>query len=62
MTKEEKEAILYIIEDLETPLYRHLEVGFRHSPLTNKEIIERYKEACEYATYNLKKLLETSDE
>lgn len=31
----------------EQPLYNHLEVGFRHNPLTNAETLERYKYACE---------------
>ena len=29
------------------PLYNSLEVGFRHSPLTDKEKLKRYKENFE---------------
>lgn len=31
---------------LENPAYNHLEVGFRHSPLSKDEIIQRYKDEC----------------
>lgn len=34
---------------LENPTYNSLEVGFRHSPLSKDEIIDRYKQEC-YAT------------
>jgi hypothetical protein len=31
---------------LENPTYNSLEAGFRHSPLSKDEIIQRYKEEC----------------
>lgn len=38
---------LEMIEEISrTPLYNSLEVGFRHSPLTTKEQLERYADAC----------------
>jgi hypothetical protein len=61
MTEEEKDYIKYILSYLEQPLYNSLEVGFRHSPLTNKEIIERYKFTCIHACNDLKYLLNKKD-
>jgi len=38
---------LELIEEISrAPLYNSLEVGFRHSPLTTKEQLERYADAC----------------
>lgn len=43
--------ILFYVEMIEeisrAPLYNSLEVGFRHSPLTNKEQLDRYRDACQ---------------
>lgn len=44
-------SLEYIAENLENPTYNSLDVGFRHSPLTKDEIIERYKHEC-YCTHN----------
>lgn len=52
MTKEE--LLIYLnfwVDSLENPLYDGLEVGFRHSPLTKDEMIQRYKDEC-YITRN----------
>jgi len=52
MTKQE--LLIYLnfwVDSLENPLYHSLEVGFRHSPLTKDEMIQRYKEEC-YITRN----------
>ena len=59
MTKDEK--IKYVLEDvlesLRRPTYRHLEVGFRHTPLSQKEIAERYEETCIFAARDIEELL-----
>ncbi len=48
----------YLTDCLEDPVHNPLETGFRHSPLTTAEIIQRYREEC-YATRNsLLKLIE----
>lgn len=53
MTKQELLVNLnFCVDCLENPLYDSLEVGFRHSPLTKDEMIQRYKEEC-YITRNL---------
>lgn len=48
--REALEALRAVMEDCaaaaEHPTYRSLEVGFRHSPLTPKEMLERYQETC----------------
>lgn len=36
-----------IVEIARRPLYNDLDVGFRHSPLTNKEKLERYQFSCD---------------
>lgn len=41
------------IEDLKNPTYEPLEVGFRHTPLRDKEIIERLYNACSFAVRDL---------
>jgi hypothetical protein len=48
----------YIADNLENPTYNSLEVGFRHSPLTQKELIERYKQECYIARHDILKLTE----
>jgi hypothetical protein len=46
----DKELILSYLEMIEEtsrlPLYNSLEVGFRHSPLSPKEKLDRYADAC----------------
>jgi hypothetical protein len=39
----------YWADCLANPTYNSLEVGFRHNPLTEIEIIQRYKETCDIA-------------
>ena len=46
-------------DSLENPTYNSLEVGFRHSPLTQKEIIERYKTECHITRHEIIKIIET---
>jgi pyrrolidone-carboxylate peptidase len=36
----------YWADCLENPTYNSLEAGFRHTPLTKDEIIQRYREEC----------------
>jgi hypothetical protein len=46
---------------LENPTYNSLEVGFRHTPLTKDEIIERYKQECHmtrHAILRVKEMIE----
>ena len=47
-----------VLESLNKPTYRDLEVGFRHTPLTQKEIVERYEETCIFAARDLQGLLD----
>lgn len=50
MNVEKMEILLNIaIDIISRPLYNHLEVGFRHHPLTDKEKIERYQQSCDEA-------------
>ena len=43
---------------LENPTYNSLEVGFRHSPLTKDEIIDRYKKECDITRANILRVIE----
>jgi hypothetical protein len=45
-------------EYLENPIYNSLEVGFRHSPLSKDEIIQRYKQECDFAVDSIRKVIE----
>ena len=45
-------------EYLENPTYNSLEVGFRHSPLSKDEIIQRYKEECDSVIDSIRKVIE----
>lgn len=48
MTKEELLLNLdYWADCLENPSYNSLDAGFRHTPLSKDEIIQRYKEECD---------------
>ena len=59
----ELEAMLDHIADMaERPAYRSLEVGFRHSPLTQKEIGERYAETCQFITEDARAALRGKEE
>jgi hypothetical protein len=46
-----------VLESLRRPTYCHLEIGFRHTPLSQKEIIERYEETCILAARYIEELL-----
>jgi hypothetical protein len=48
----------YWAECLENPTYNPLEVGFRHSPLTKDEIIQRYKDGCYMTRHSILKVIE----
>jgi hypothetical protein len=43
---------------LENPTYNHLEVGFRHTPLTKDEIIQRYKDECNMTRHAIMRVME----
>jgi hypothetical protein len=43
---------------LENPTYNSLEVGFRHTPLTKDEIIQRYKDECHMTRYAILRVME----
>jgi hypothetical protein len=43
---------------LENPTYNSLEVGFRHSPLSKDEIIERYKQECAMTRHAILQVIE----
>jgi hypothetical protein len=59
MTKEELLVNLEFWADcLENPTYDSLEVGFRHSPLTKDEIIERYKQECYMIRHAILRVIE----
>lgn len=47
---------------LENPTYNSLEVGFRHTPLTKDEIIQRYKEECEMTRLAIVRMIEIINE
>lgn len=48
----------YWAECLENPTYNPLEVGFRHSPLSKDEIIQRYKDECHMTRHAILKVIE----
>lgn len=43
---------------LENPTYSSLEVGFRHSPLSKDEIIQRYKDECNMTRHAILRVME----
>ena len=45
-------------ETLERPTYSSLDVGQRHSPLSQKEIIQRLTETCLFVRADLSKLMD----
>jgi hypothetical protein len=59
MTKEDLLINLeYWASCLENPTYNSLEVGFRHSPLTKDEIIQRYKDECHMTRHAILRVIE----
>ena len=63
MTKQE--LLIYLnfwVDSLENPLYDSLEVGFRHSPLTKDEMIQRYKEECYITRNSIMRVIEMINE
>ena len=48
----------YWADCLENPTYNPLETGFRHSPLTKDEIIQRYKDECYITRHTILKVIE----
>lgn len=61
-----KEDILINLEFwascLENPTYNSLEVGFRHTPLTKDEIIQRYKDECNMTRHAILRVMEIINE
>ena len=47
---------------LENPAYNSLEAGFRHTPLTKDEIIDRYKQECEMTRHAILQVMEIINE
>lgn len=59
MTKQELLVNLEFWADcLENPTYNSLETGFRHTPLTKDEIIDRYKQECDMTRYAILRVIE----
>lgn len=59
MTKQELLVNLEFWADcLENPAYNPLEVGFRHTPLTKDEIIQRYKDECSMTRHAILRVIE----
>lgn len=58
MNKEKLLANLEYWRDcLENPAYNSLEVGFRHSPLSKDEIIERYAQECQHVRESILRVI-----
>ena len=47
---------------LENPTYNSLEVGFRHTPLTKDEIIQRYRDECSMTRHAILRVMEIINE
>lgn len=63
MTKEQLLINLeYWASCLENPTYNSLEVGFRHSPLSKDEIIQRYKDECDMTRLAILRVMEMIEE
>lgn len=43
---------------LENPTHNSLEVGFRHTPLSKDEIIQRYKDECHMTRHAILRVIE----
>ncbi len=52
----EIQTLELIADELAQPLKRDLEVGFRHSPLTDKDRLARYAETCASAQHELSRV------
>ena len=48
----------YWVDCLENPAYNKLETGFRHTPLSKDEIIERYSEMLQFLKSDILAVLE----
>jgi hypothetical protein len=63
MTKQELLLNLeHWAECLENPTYNSLEVGFRHTPLSKDEIIQRYREECAMTRHAILRVIEMINE
>jgi len=63
MTQEELLINLEFWADcLENPTYNSLEVGFRHTPLSKDEIIQRYREECNMTRAAILRVIEMINE
>lgn len=47
-----------ILDMAQNPLYNSLEVGFRHSPLSLPEKIQRYQDVMEYINQVMPEIIE----
>ena len=63
MTKQELLINLeFWASSLENPSYNSLEVGFRHTPLTKDEIIQRYRDECNMTRHAILRVMEIINE
>ena len=63
MTKDELIINLeFWASSLENPTYNSLEVGFRHTPLSKDEIIQRYKDECNMTRHAILRVMEMIEE
>ena len=63
MTKEDLLINLeFWVSSLENPTYNSLEVGFRHTPLSKDEIIQRYKDECSMTRHAILRVIEIINE
>ena len=59
MTKEDLLVNLeFWASSLENPTYNSLETGFRHTPLSKDEIIQRYKDECYVTRHEILRVIE----
>lgn len=59
MTKEDLLVNLeFWASNLENPTYNSLEVGFRHTPLSKDEIIQRYRDECDMTRHAILRVME----
>lgn len=56
-----KAALEYILDQAKNPLSNPLDVGFRHSPLSIVEKIERYKETLQCISADIEAILRKFD-
>ena len=47
---------------LENPTHNSLEVGFRHTPLSKDETIDRYKQECHMTRHAILRVMEIINE